>query len=159
LLQYHSIVRWAIQAQWAEPLVYSERRWLTKTCMWFELKTRRLEKKWSFYFIKGMPDRLFPWKKRQAQSFNFLVPGVVHEEFSTPATRISSYKMSIIKFISAGERRGSTNWPVGGSNFWSVSLDRSLWFYTVSSCVLVQCLFHIAPCSNHNLWCKTALVV
>ena len=23
LLQYHSIVRWAIQAQWAEPLVYS----------------------------------------------------------------------------------------------------------------------------------------
>jgi hypothetical protein len=22
LLQYHSIVRWAIQAQWAEPLVY-----------------------------------------------------------------------------------------------------------------------------------------
>jgi hypothetical protein len=26
LLQYHSIVRWAIQAQWAEPLVWHERR-------------------------------------------------------------------------------------------------------------------------------------
>jgi hypothetical protein len=25
-------------------LIYSERRRLTKTCMWFELKTRRLEK-------------------------------------------------------------------------------------------------------------------
>jgi hypothetical protein len=25
-LQYHSIVRWAIQAQWAEPLVWSFNR-------------------------------------------------------------------------------------------------------------------------------------
>jgi hypothetical protein len=28
--------------------------------IWIENKTFR--KKWSFYFIKGMPDRLFPWK-------------------------------------------------------------------------------------------------
>jgi hypothetical protein len=28
--------------------------------IWIENKT--LRKKWSFYFIKGMPDRLFPWK-------------------------------------------------------------------------------------------------
>jgi hypothetical protein len=28
--------------------------------IWIENKTFR--KKWSFYFIKGMPDGLFPWK-------------------------------------------------------------------------------------------------
>jgi hypothetical protein len=32
-----------------------------------------------------MPDGLFSMEKRQAQSFDFLVPGVGLEEFSTPA--------------------------------------------------------------------------
>ena len=43
LLQYHSIVRWAIQAQWAEPLVYREREFVffrfmfCLYCCWFPI--------------------------------------------------------------------------------------------------------------------------
>jgi hypothetical protein len=54
------------------------------------IENKTFRKKWSFYFIKGMPDGLFPWKKRQARSFNFLVPGVGLEEFSTPDILIFS---------------------------------------------------------------------
>jgi hypothetical protein len=54
------------------------------------IDNKTFRKKWSFYFIKGMPDGHFPWKKRQARSFNFLVPGVGLEEFSTPDILIFS---------------------------------------------------------------------
>jgi hypothetical protein len=33
--------------------------------IWIENKTFR--KKWSFYFIKGMPDEIFKWKNRKPE--------------------------------------------------------------------------------------------
>jgi hypothetical protein len=47
------------------------------------LKTRRLEKSGVFILLKACPTGFFHGKTT-TRSFNFLVPGVLPEEFSTP---------------------------------------------------------------------------
>jgi hypothetical protein len=54
------------------------------------MKTRRLEKSGVFILLKA-----FSMEKRQARSFNFLVPGVGLEEFSTPAWVITGYTTTV----------------------------------------------------------------
>ena len=55
-------------------LIYSERRRLTKTCMWFELKTRRLEKSGVFILLKACPTGFFHGKTASPK-FQFSSPG------------------------------------------------------------------------------------
>jgi hypothetical protein len=54
--------------------IYSERRRLTKTCMWFELKTRRLEKSGVFILLKACQTGFFHGKPASPK-FQFSSPG------------------------------------------------------------------------------------
>lgn len=65
-------------------LIYSERNRLPKTCMWLELKTRRLQKSGVFILLKLCPT-LFFHGKTACPKFQFSsIRRRTWEEFSTP---------------------------------------------------------------------------